>query len=96
MRKNPNSASVPTWDEYGKDKNYIQLDLNITAEKDLFPDRMKLILEDIPRLISQPPIPQSPINNASQHSLVLPLSEKFKKLTEVKSANFTLCKVFLW
>ncbi|KAJ8310831.1 LOW QUALITY PROTEIN: hypothetical protein KUTeg_012696 [Tegillarca granosa] len=60
---NPNSASVLTWDEYGEDKNYIQLDLNITAKKDLFPDRMKLILEDIPLLISQPPSAQPPTSN---------------------------------
>ncbi|KAJ8310837.1 hypothetical protein KUTeg_012702 [Tegillarca granosa] len=68
--KNPNSASLPTWEEYGEDKNYLHLDLNITANRDLFQDKMKLILEDIPRIISQPPNPPPP-SSACQHSLSL-------------------------
>lgn len=51
---NPNGDGLPVWAEYDvKDKSYLQLDYEISANKHLFSDRMKFIKYELPELFNK-------------------------------------------
>lgn len=57
----PNGKSLPKWPEFKQGSSYLDLDLNITAKKNLYANRMDFWLKTIPRIAHQP----IPISNDS-------------------------------
>ncbi|KAK3579042.1 hypothetical protein CHS0354_029898 [Potamilus streckersoni] len=53
-RGDPNGPLLPSWNEFGNDKRYyLNLSIDSRIMIDLWPDRMKLWLEDIPDILRQ-------------------------------------------
>lgn len=47
----PNGQSLPQWKEYGSEKNYLDLNHQISSGKDLFSDRISFLQDDMHKLM---------------------------------------------